>query len=453
MPRSSRFKRQVASGYIIIILLLSVPAAVAIGNAYLASRMRESATATQLLRLQRADELGSREAALTTAAWTYTPDVLDERRRAFDDAMTALRQVGDTPENGVLIDRIGREAEAYLAVLDRLGQVQVTGPSEEVKRVFNQLVLPQRQVLIQALDDYARHQGKLVASVREEAELAFVLMIIVPSAAFLLAIAASIWFARRSIRELRLMYEREEAAKDRATRAVADRDELQGILAHDLRSPLNAISMQAGLLQVTNDISKARRQGRLIELVTRQMSQLMQTLLDAGRIHEGHLTIDPEPVDAVAVLRETLMMFEAQAGDRRIELRLPVDRPELEVMAERERLVQVISNLMSNALRFTPSGGRIVLAASVEEGSLRVTVTDTGPGIRPEHLGQVFDRYFTISNGKVKGTGLGLYITRTIIEAHGGRIWVESEPGHGAKFHFTLPLAVPATLQHEASAR
>jgi signal transduction histidine kinase len=118
----------------------------------------------------------------------------------------------------------------------------------------------------------------------------------------------------------------------------------------------------------------------------------------------------------------------------------------LAVLADRERVFQVLSNLVGNALKFTPSGGRVSLSVEQQGATVRFAVCDTGPGIPPVSLPRVFDRFWTETPGK-KGTGLGLFIAKGIVDAHGGRIWVESELGHGATFAFTLPLVDPGTQQ------
>jgi signal transduction histidine kinase len=143
-----------------------------------------------------------------------------------------------------------------------------------------------------------------------------------------------------------------------------------------------------------------------------------------------------------AVIAETIDTFNPAASERNIRLEQDVAPRDLEARADRERLVQVLSNLVGNALKFTPDGGAIRVSARKEGRRVRFEVRDTGPGIAPDHLPHLFDRYWKADVRGARGAGLGLYIAKGIVEAHGGRIWVESQPGKGSSFQFEL-LAPP----------
>ncbi|HEU4455699.1 MAG TPA: PAS domain S-box protein [Longimicrobium sp.] len=227
-----------------------------------------------------------------------------------------------------------------------------------------------------------------------------------------------------------------------ARQATQTRDEVLGIVAHDLRSPLSAISMYTHLLMENAAPGAAERSwldgiGRCSE----QMGHLIRDLLDAAALEAGRLSLEPCAVGPGALLRETAEEFQARAAAR--ELRLVVDAaPDLpSVLGDPHRVLQVLGNLLGNAVKFTAPGGRIVLrAASVPEG-VELSVADTGSGIPPENLARVFDRFWQARSTRRAGAGLGLAIARGIVEAHGGRIRAESEPGVGSTFSFTLPLA------------
>jgi signal transduction histidine kinase len=245
-------------------------------------------------------------------------------------------------------------------------------------------------------------------------------------------------------------YRQELEAKQATAKALAVREEITGIVAHDLRNPLGAITMKAALLRKTAHSDKVREQAQSIENVAMRMEYLIATMLDVTTIEAGKFTVRPAPCPVRDLLRETESMFAPLATSKQVRLDCRESDPELAVHAERERVLQVLSNLVGNALKFTPQGGSVVLAADRERAVVRFTVLDTGPGIARESLQSVFDRFWKKETPGTKGTGLGLFIAKGIIEAHGGRISVDSELGHGAKFCFTLPI-VEHSVQDRAS--
>jgi signal transduction histidine kinase len=169
------------------------------------------------------------------------------------------------------------------------------------------------------------------------------------------------------------------------------------------------------------------------------MERLISALLDVARIEAGSFSIRHEHVDVRALIYETLELFKPQAHERELNIssEIPADVPPLS--GDRDRLVQVLSNLLSNALKFTAAGGRVWLRAGTVDGAVRISVEDSGAGISAAHLPHVFDRYWQVDRLSRNGAGLGLAICKGIVEAHGGRIWVESTVGCGTTFHFTIP--------------
>ena len=166
------------------------------------------------------------------------------------------------------------------------------------------------------------------------------------------------------------------------------------------------------------------------------MNRLIQDLLDVAKIESGTFSIDSRPLDVSALLRETLDQFGALVEDQNLELERDANPDLPPVSADLDRVLQVFSNLIGNAVKFTPQGGRIVLRADRWDGAVRFSVADTGPGIPPESLPYLFDRFWQARSARRAGAGLGLTICKGIIEAHGGRIWTESEEGQGSTFHF-----------------
>jgi signal transduction histidine kinase len=231
------------------------------------------------------------------------------------------------------------------------------------------------------------------------------------------------------------------AAQD-ATRA---RDDLVAIVSHDLRNPVHTISMAASfLLEIApaNDRRvQARRQLEVIQRSATRANRLIQDLLDVAKIQAGGLAVDPVAVEVKTLVSEVMDSATTLASAAQIKVTSDFTDPLPSVASDRERVLQVFTNLIGNAIKFTPKGGQITIRATEESGEVRFTVADTGPGIPREHLDHVFDRYWQAKSTAKLGTGLGLSIAKGIVEAHGGRIWAESPPGRGAEFNFTLPIA------------
>jgi PAS domain S-box-containing protein len=229
-----------------------------------------------------------------------------------------------------------------------------------------------------------------------------------------------------------------------ARQANRAREEVLGIVSHDLRNPLSAISMCARVLEDSPPADPAQRSELLgtIRQSTELMTHLITDLLDVANIDRGSLALEVAPYEPSQLALQALHMFDVEAEEHGItvEAHLPTNMPL--VAADGARLVQVLGNLMRNAIKFTPRGGCIVLGVDPAEASVTFSVRDTGRGISAEDQRHIFDRYWQSSNGaRSRGSGLGLSIAKGIVEAHGGRIWVESELGHGSTFAFTVPRA------------
>ena len=226
-----------------------------------------------------------------------------------------------------------------------------------------------------------------------------------------------------------------------ARRATEGRDQVLGVVSHDLRNPISAIAMCASALRV-NWSENAERENLLTTIVqsTEWMNRLIQDLLDVASIEAGRLSLERHRESAASIIAKALRMFDVEASGRHIELasQSAAELPALNVDAS--RIVQVLGNLLRNALKFTPDGGRIAVRAESGGSSVVFAVTDTGPGIPIADQPRVFDRYWhSRRTANKRGTGLGLSIAKGIVEAHGGRMWLESVPGQGSTFTFSVP--------------
>jgi signal transduction histidine kinase len=221
-------------------------------------------------------------------------------------------------------------------------------------------------------------------------------------------------------------------------------NEVLAIVSHDLRAPLSTLSMGTSMLA---EPCAPEEQARLLQVMKRaaqRMDRLIRDLQQLARLEAGHaLRIDPEPLDVAPLLHEAreALRVEAEAKGQVLHCASCEGLPP--VFADRDRLWQVLANLITNAIKFAPRGGCVTLEASADGGELRVTVRDTGPGIAPEDLPRLFEPFWQASGTARFGCGLGLKIAKAIVEAHGGRLWVDSASGQGAAFSFALPLAGP----------
>jgi len=229
----------------------------------------------------------------------------------------------------------------------------------------------------------------------------------------------------------------EQAARADAVRAVRARDDVVAFVAHDLRNPLQSIAMAADVL-ATHEDAQCRRTAAVIERAVDEMERLISDLLDVSRLEAGSLSIKQERVDVNGLVTDALELFAEQARAGRIALAADIPSEIPAVHVDRVRVIQVLSNLLANALKFTPEGGRIeVSAVPVAEG-VRITVSDSGSGIPPANLPHIFDRFWQASHASRSGAGLGLAICKGIVEAHGGHIAATSTD-RGACIHVTMP--------------
>ena len=222
------------------------------------------------------------------------------------------------------------------------------------------------------------------------------------------------------------------------------RQEFVGMLSHDMRNPLSAIiaTLELSLDGSLGDLNDNQQQflGSAMN-DSRRMLEMLNDLLDGYKYEAVELKLEKTQFDVTQLISKLVGDFSALAKERQIELFQ--DTPlSLMVTADEGKLIRVISNLLTNALKFTPKEGRIIVSAADKKQSIQVSVQDTGEGISPDELEKVFQKFYQVEKrklGRKTGTGLGLPLCRKLVDAHGGKIWVESQPGKGSKFIFTLP--------------
>jgi len=230
-----------------------------------------------------------------------------------------------------------------------------------------------------------------------------------------------------------------------ADRELITREQFLSIVSHDLKNPLAAISISTRLMR--KSLSKGETDSLLEHLGRIQhsadaMGRMINDLLDVERIAQGKLTLHLAKVDLRALLQECSELFAPLVSNQAFSMRIDVGAEPLIVDADHDRILQVLSNVIGNSLKFTPNGGAIELSACKRETHVEVSITDNGPGISAEAQPRIFERFSQLNVADRQGLGLGLFIAKWIVEVHQGRIGVTSTPGNGSTFSFTLPLSV-----------
>jgi PAS domain S-box-containing protein len=230
-----------------------------------------------------------------------------------------------------------------------------------------------------------------------------------------------------------------------AVQATQLRDQVLGVVAHDLRNPLSTILLQVGALKRHGTQAERRSQKptEAIHHAATRMNRLIQDLLDVALMESGQLGMEQARLSVRELIIGAVEMQRPLAASSSLELRVDLDRDVPEIWGDRDRLLQVFENLIGNAIKFTDAGGSITVSAASIDHEVVFGVADTGVGIAPEDLPRVFDRFWQATRAGQQGAGLGLPITKGIVETHGGRIWVDSSEDRGTTFFFTIPTVPP----------
>ena len=347
-----------------------------------------------------------------------TDESLRTERRNTDDAL-AEKRAGIENEADDLVRRAREKADAVLDIArDKADEtLDATQPTAQaIEAVAGE----------RARDDQVLREERVVADeslTREREEEARALAALLP--------------LEREKTDAHLLTERVHADG-----VVANRDDFLGMVSHDLRNLLGSISLIATL--TAKQASESDEGQRTISAMKRiqrnvaRMNRLIGDLVDVASIDAGKLAVHREHGDAAALLGEAVDAFAAVATESGIDLAREVVG-DLSADFDHDRMLQVCANLIANALKFTPAGGRITVSGKRAAGVVHLCVSDTGAGIPSGMLESIFDQFAQVSSNDRRGLGLGLYISKCIVEAHGGKIWAASELGAGSQFHFTIP--------------
>ena len=236
--------------------------------------------------------------------------------------------------------------------------------------------------------------------------------------------------------ELRDLYQQIEAASRHKSEFLAS-------ASHELRTPLNAIIGFSGILKKRMFGDLNEKQAEYVEDIYtsgNHLLSLINDLLDLAKVESGRIELDVKQFDLPSALENSITLLRERANRHGILIDLAIDERLSSFMGDERKLKQIMLNLLSNAVKFTPDGGRISVKAGPVDGGVQISVSDTGVGIKPEDQQVIFEEFCQVGDDshKREGTGLGLTLTKKLVELHGGRIWVESEAGKGSTFTFTL---------------
>lgn len=443
-----RFRQQLIAGLAVEIALLVIVCAIAIGSLTGVTREanREAARATAELelvhnvRVEVAELVGKTRAFLLTKDERYLTE-LAGTRVALERALAAIP---DDPTAAREHAAVEREVRAYTAATeDAIRARERVADLPALEQLYEQRLAPRRETLRDALlalsDANRAHVEAMNARAEEMAYTATVAMVVASGTAIILAILLGVLVGRRLARS----FEQVQASQQVASDAALARKELLDMVSHDLRSPLNTIVLGLDALREDHrDLPHLRP----IENAANRMQRLVDDLLDVARAQTSGLELELSQHDSHELLRIACEQFAERAERAGVDLRID-HASHATLVADRDRVLQILSNLIGNALKVTPRGGGVVLACDDTPEGVRFTVRDSGPGLGDENITDLFEAYRQGRSGTRRGSlGLGLYISKTLTQAHGGRIGVEPAQPKGSTFWFVLPQHPPGEL-------
>lgn len=444
MRMARHFERGVRVSYIVLVITLLVPV-LTLFHAFRAAESRDRQVAEATTAVQKAIRLEAEVNRMAADARAYlltgnrSLSVPLHGTDALHEAVVAMRDEPPSDKAGLLLDSLARAITEYGKPRDlsiELRDGSTGAPSPELVALFENEVLPRQRAITDILGAYVTVREEEIGPLTDAAKSALQAALWASLVSVIVALVVSASLGVYSARKLVLLYTAEQAASRRAAEAVSARDEVMRVVAHDLRSPLAAISFKADMIRRSTAGAAERQAGSIVTIV-RRMDSLIQSLLEMTLSQQGKLEVSLEPTDVSDILAEAYEMFEAQAAAKSISLDIQATDEHLRVQAERNRIVEVLANILENALKFTPSGGSIVIRAAPEGEMVVLSVTDSGVGIEHSELANIFEQFWKTRRGG-GGTGLGLYIAHELVSAHGGRIWADSSPGRGSTLSFTL---------------
>jgi signal transduction histidine kinase/ActR/RegA family two-component response regulator len=400
---------------------------------------------------------------LVSSSPQYLNEITDERRQLGENLGALSTLVADNPEQERILVKVNEVKEAWIDELERLLARKDTGQISSERSVQ---MTPSSRAVFAALGQFIDGEQQLRAQrvAREQAQYD-VLFLLIPLLSLAAMIALSYWGWRQIVRatdEFHAALDTAEQAKaeaeragERAEKANRAKDNFLGTISHELRNPLNSILLWSTALLRDETLAEAPRRGiTAIERAVRVQSQLIEDLLDISRIESGRIRLDVQTVDLAEVVKAGVEGMRAAADAKSIELQEILDSRVDFIAGDPARLQQIVWNLVSNAVKFTPKGGKIQIRLERINSHVEIIIADNGRGIESASLGSVFERFWqgTDTGQARNGVGLGLSIVKELVGLHGGTVVAHSD-GPGAGSTFTVRLPLPASVGRSVELR
>lgn len=441
---SGKFARKVGVGFagtIVLAIVIVMVAVFALRSVILANDLEAFNHAQALFDVERLKTKAQQQVAIARG-FMVTRDGLftEDARLANEELHQVLQRITQrsiTPEDRKALARLKATEKSHNLSLQRTYRKarDKSYPVHRTSKFFNEDTMPKFDAWERALAAYAKIKESQLENARQEARAAgnraIALILIIAAGALLLALTLGFVLTRTLTR-----------LSEQVKLAVRSREDVLAIVSHDLRNPLSAIMLSSSMLLKNPNMPEEARTKltRSINNCGLQMKRLIEDLLDFVKVEFGRMRVTKKLEDAHALLSDIHSIFVPLTREKNLELSYTVAPSITSIECEKGRLAQVLSNLLGNAIKFTPTGGQIQLNLTTVGHENIFSVRDTGPGIPSEQVAHVFDRYWQQEGSPREGVGLGLAIAKGLVEAHGGRIWVLSEPGKGTTFFFSIPV-------------
>lgn len=369
-------------------------------------------------------------------------EALESRTREFDEIVDQIDKIDDDPELQKLIDEI-RDVSKKLNGLEKPGvKIRTETSSEEADAFFRSRGGPLTDRTKQLIEQLVALEADKLAKAQKESDETVQQVIVALAVFCIFALVLAALVGRLIVKVLNQKRQYDSAQQELMTKIqklAAARKETLEVVSHDLKNPLAAIKMALQMMKAENSKLDTKTGLGVIGRSTDSMERLVKDLLDHVKMESGTLNLEQSDCDVAQLGYDLARRFETLAAEKNIQILAKIPNRPLTVRCDLNRIEQAITNLVGNALKFTPAEGQVRFEIQELKNAIAITVTDTGCGMNPDQIPHIFERFWQARETSHQGTGLGLAITKSIVDAHGGRIFVESSVGKGSKFTILLP--------------